>query len=328
MTRASALRALTGALLLGLSACQPTVQSYNAAVQEPALIEDQFLAVDMAALPVKRWLPKASPKAILVALHGFNDYANAFDAPGTYFAQHGIATYAYDQRGFGGAPQRGIWAGQANLTRDAADMVRALHKQQPGVPIYLLGESMGGAVVISLLAEKPALPLSGAILSAAALWPRSSMNWLYQGTLWMGAHTIPWYKVTGRGLKIMASDNVPMLIALGKDPQVLKETRLDAIYGLVDLMDNAHARIDAIEVPLLALYGANDQIIPPQPVQESFLRIKAPHRVAYYPEGYHMLMRDLQGQVVQQDIVSWVLDAAKPLPSGFDAGWKDRFKKP
>jgi len=54
---------------------------------------------------------KSEVKAVILALHGFNDYANAFDGPGEIWAKEGIVTYAYDQRGFGAAPERGLWPG-------------------------------------------------------------------------------------------------------------------------------------------------------------------------------------------------------------------------
>ncbi|MEJ0071172.1 MAG: alpha/beta fold hydrolase [Pseudomonadota bacterium] len=63
-------------------------------------------------------------------------------------ARHGIATYAYDQRGFGGAPDRGRWAGTPQLAADVASAAALLRGRYPGVPLYLLGESMGGAVAI------------------------------------------------------------------------------------------------------------------------------------------------------------------------------------
>lgn len=320
--------ALSISALLSLGACQPVSQNFQPETHTPSLQAEVLLAVDGATLPLKRWLPKGKPKAVIVALHGFNDYSNAFATPAAYFALHGIATFAYDQRGFGGAPSRGIWAGENNLVRDAKEAVRAVHAAYPQIPIYVLGESMGGAVAVLLAAEpNTASPLSGIILSGPALWGGESMNWLYQGTLWIGAHTIRSYTVTGRGLKILASDNIPMLIALGQDPLVIKETRLDAIYGLVGVMDHAYAHIEKVQTPMLALYGARDQVIPPEPVYHSLLRIDGPHRIAYYPEGYHMLLRDLQGKTVQRDIVSWIENPAAPLPSGFDESWQERMKK-
>ena len=62
-------------------------------------------------LPVSAWQPGGAPRAIVIALHGFNDYRNAFADVGRYFAAHGVTTYAYDQRGFGDTVQRGIWPG-------------------------------------------------------------------------------------------------------------------------------------------------------------------------------------------------------------------------
>ncbi|MBY0355158.1 MAG: lysophospholipase [Rickettsiales bacterium] len=318
-------RWFVGALALLLAACQPTEQAVQERAQSSMVTEDHVVAVDGTKLPLTHWLPKGKVKVVILALHGFNDYRTAFAAPAAYFAKQGIATYAYDQRGFGAAPATGIWAAQKNLTRDAAETLRALAEAYPKVPIYLLGESMGGAVAVSLLAQPdPTLPLSGAILSAPALWGSDYLHWFYRSTLWMGAHTMPWYTVTGSGLKIMASDNIPMLMALGQDPLVIKETRLDSIYGLVGLMSHAAAKVDAVRTPLLVLYGMQDQVIPPQPIYESLLRLKTPHRVAYYPEGYHMLMRDLAAERVWADIVSWITNPVKPLPSGYDRDWQAR----
>ena len=64
-------------------------------------------AADGAELPMRIWLPpnQQKPKAVILAVHGFNDYSNAFDMPGRWWAKHGIATYAYDQRGFGAYPE-------------------------------------------------------------------------------------------------------------------------------------------------------------------------------------------------------------------------------
>ena len=81
----------------------------------PAITDAGFIADDGATLPLKSWLPDGKPKAVILALHGFNDYSNAFKDSGEEWAKHGIATFAYDQRGFGAAPWHGLWAGAARL---------------------------------------------------------------------------------------------------------------------------------------------------------------------------------------------------------------------
>lgn len=290
-----------------LTACTPREQELKPANASPTISAGEYRPGDGAALPLRVWQSKGKAKAVIIALHGFNDYSNAFEMPGRYFASRGILTYAYDQRGFGAGAEAGIWGGQENLTRDVKRMVQAVHTAYPHLPIYLLGESMGGAVVISALAEYGSeIPVRGAILSAPAVWGGATLNPLYRFTLWFGAHSLPWKTVTGEGLKIQASDNIPMLKALGRDPLIIKKTRVDAIYGLVHLMDNAYTKAGEVELPLLVLYGAKDQVIPEGPVRETVETLGSRAQFRYYDEGWHMLMRDLQSTRVCGEIVQWI----------------------
>ena len=300
----------------------------DAAAGAPRLTESRFITDDGLILPVRAWLPadpgggrKArAPDAVILALHGFNDYSKAFEAAGAFWASRGLATYAFDQRGFGESPHTGLWAGAEAMTADLRAAARLLRAKYPGVPLYLLGDSMGGAVILAASRAPATLPTAGAILVAPAVWARSTMPVLYRAALWLGAHTIPWAKVSGRGLKIQPSDNIEMLRALGRDPLVIKETRIDAIHGLVGLMDVALAAAPALELPALLLYGAKDEIVPEDPTLALWRSLpeaaRARQRRALYAEGFHMLLRDLSAEVVWRDIAAWIADPAAPLPSG------------
>lgn len=70
--------------------------------------------------------------------------ANFFTTPAEYLSQHGIACFAYDQRGFGIAPKRGLWAGQDAYIDDLQVLIRLLKQRYPDRPVYLLGEKHGG----------------------------------------------------------------------------------------------------------------------------------------------------------------------------------------
>lgn len=314
---------MCGMALLLLAACTPQEQVNRPASVEPKLTKDYFRSADGEKLPLRHWLPKGKPKAVVIALHGMNDYSNAFTGAGDYFSKNGIALYAYDQRGFGANEVRGIWGGKQNMTGDVRQMVDAVEARHQDVPVYLLGESMGGAVAINSLSDADIEAVDGVILSAPAVWGDDTMNGFYRISLWLMAHTFPSSEFTGEDLEIQASDNIEMLRALARDPLVIKKTRVDAMYGIVGLMDAAYQNIAHIKKPVLMLYGANDQVIPAPAVTGAIKRIKAPYTVAYYPDGYHMLLRDLKGEVVLHDIVSWVNDRYKPLPSGYDMGWRD-----
>ncbi len=272
------------------------------------------------------WSPPGAPKVIVVAVHGFNDYGYAFDRAARAWTDAGVQTYAYDQRGFGATKERGRWAGTDTLVADlraVSELVAAAH---PGTPLYLVGVSMGGAVVMTTMAREADTTVAGVVLVAPAVWGWRTLNPLYRITLWISAHVAPGAKVSGRGLGIKPSDNRDMLIALSKDPLIIKETRVDSVYGLVTLMDEALDAAARLSLPTLVLYGANDEIIPKEPTYRMLRQLTAPHRVAVYPEGFHMLLRDLQATLVHDDIAAWMADPQAPLPSGQDKDWESFFR--
>lgn len=279
------------------------------------------VTADGTRLPLRSWLPEQQPKAVILALHGFNDYSNAFDEPGKYWAARGVATYAYDQRGFGRAPDTGRWAGIETYVddlRSAAALIRARH---PGLPLFVMGESMGGAIVLTAMTSAAPPTADGIVLVAPAVWDRSHMPFYQTWSLWLASHTLPWMQLSAKGLDILPSDNIDMLRKLGADPLVIKSTRIDTIRGLVDLMDTAFGLSPQLTTPSLILYGLRDEVVPKAPTLDMMSRLPRDrrHQIAVYSRGYHMLLRDLQAEAVLADIFSWMTAPAQPLPSRADA---------
>jgi alpha-beta hydrolase superfamily lysophospholipase len=172
-----------------------------------------------------------------------------------------------------------------------------------------------------LSALEPTPPdIDGMILIAPAVWARDTMPLLQRISLWLAAHVTPAEALTGRFLHISPSDNEEMLRALRADPLVIKATRVDVLYGTANLMDRAYAAASKLRMPALILYGQHDEIIPKQPVcdmvQELPRGAQRRWRMAYYPDGYHMLTRDLHRQIVLTDIAAWLLNPGAALPSG------------
>lgn len=314
----------TGCLLLVslLAACAPHFSAVQSAATSSVLEEDYWRSTDGYEHVLQRWLPVATPQAILVAVHGFNDYANFIRDAASYWVREGVAVFSYDQRGFGRSQRSGLWPGRRVLADDLEAFTELLSKRYPGIPIYVLGESMGGAVAVLAFAGEPNGTVEGIILAAPAVWSRSTMPWYQRTLLELAARLLPSWKVTGEGLQIRPSDNRDMLLALSRDPWVIKETRLDTLYGLSNLMDEAYGRVPELNTPLLVLYGAQDQVIPRRPVLEFVQqlpgRASRQQRFAWYENGYHMLLRDLQAPVVWRDVLVWMQGQGDRLPSGAD----------
>jgi alpha-beta hydrolase superfamily lysophospholipase len=285
----------------------PAIAPHGTENDKPTILPDAFLTRDGLRLPLRRW-EAVKPRAIIVALHGMSDYSNAFDMPASWWAQQGITTLAYDQRSFGRAPNGGIWPGGDKLRADLADFVDAVHEQYRGLPVFALGESMGGAVVLSSLAGQRPPRADGVILVAPAVWSRGDMPLSYRVALWTVTHTFPAMTLSGRGLNIWPSDNIPMLRKLARDPLFQHKTRADAVYGLVSLMDEGRHAPEHLESapPILLLYGKNDQVIPKAPTEAVVSTLAGRADIRCYDHGYHMLLRDLEGPQVWQDVLDWV----------------------
>lgn len=328
-------RALAAALLLLLAGCGlPGREDYAALISAsaasapgtPRLAEHEIVTADGTHLPLRIWLPKGEITAVVLAVHGFNDYSNAFEGPARALAWRGIATYAYDQRGFGAAPLHGRWPGRWQLAADLATVSRLVRARHPGTKLYLMGESMGAAIVTVAMTGETGTPrpdADGLILVAPAVWGWQTMGPVERSALAIGMRLLPGFTVSGRGiLRITPSDNNEMLRALSRDPLVIKSTRIDTIYGLVDLMDAAFASADRLDMPLLYLYGERDEIVPKRPTKLMIAHLppaaRTRQRIAWYANGYHMLLRDLDSAVVVGDIASWIAARSVPLPSGAD----------
>ena len=309
-------------LLAAVTGCaQPRLQP-DPGLPEPARLEDGVAVMpDGYRLPYWRWLPRGRPHYVVLGLHGFNEYRIAFAATATRLAARGHAVYAMDQRGFGETAHRGLWPPEGRLAEDVRVMARLIRQRHPGRPMVLLGISMGAAVALLAQTGDPPAPADALVLSAPAVWGRRTMNPFMRAGLWLMVHTAPGSTWTGEKLDIRPTDNLALLRAMARDPLVIKETRADALWGLTGLMDRALDAAHALDRPVLVLHGGRDQVIPRRSVCRLIERLAgadAPVRVRFYPEGHHMLMRDLAGEQVVADIAGW-LEAGPPGPPL--AGW-------
>lgn len=307
---------------LTLAACAPVIQQAGlpgAAFAGPRIETDAIVSFDGARLGLQHWAPAdgAEPWAVIIGLHGMNDYSEAFHLAAPWWAEKGVATYAYDQRGFGRSPERGVWGGPLML-RDlkvVADLVRARH---PNAVVAVVGESMGAAVALAASAQPDAPDVDRMVLVSPAVWGWSTQPLPNSTSLWLLAHVAGPHVLNPPDWlyrKITATDNREELIRMGRDPQMIWGARIDTTYGLVGLMETAYRSVGKASVPTAFLYGAHDQIIPKHAAFPAAQKLKAGDVSAYYPDGYHLLLVDHAAPRVWGDIVGFLKDPKAPLPS-------------
>lgn len=125
---------------------------------------------DNHAAPCLSWIdPLVKPKVCLLCIHGLGLYSGAYTNFGLRMSHNGVATYAIDVRGFGSwmKAQGKEEVDFKACLEDIKVALQSIHAANPGLPVFLLGESMGGAIALRATAMYPDL-VDGLISSVPA----------------------------------------------------------------------------------------------------------------------------------------------------------------
>lgn len=188
----------------------------------------------------------------------------------------------------------------------------------PGVPTFLLGESMGGAVTLFLLRQPAAnAAIAGAIMMAAAaaapphLLPSPAALWLM---LRLG-RLVPWLPMPGTAMTSRADhfasfgDQAVAQQSYYHDPLTLTSVPIGQICAMFPHMAELEAGVPRITAPLLIVHGDRDVRIPVEVSQHVHDAVGSTDKtIRIYKGGRHMLFLDTPGitRAVLDDIAAWV----------------------
>jgi len=260
------------------------------------------------SIAVSQWSSNGDEQAIVLAVHGYGDHGTStFDIAAKHWASLGITTYAYDQRGFGRNPSNGNWPGSDALIDDLAKVSDLIGQRHPDVPLALVGHSMGGGVIAAALGEGRVTP-DQAVLLAPALWGGENLSPFLRAVAHTANLFVPDKRWTGDGIvSIQASDNIEMLRSLGRDPLYVRNPSSREFVGLIRVMDRAVSGAPKVTTPILVAFGAKDEVVPEEPILAAYEQFSGPKEYVKVETGWHMLLRDLQGEVVRDLVADYVL---------------------
>ena len=251
------------------------------------------------------------PQAVILALHGYGDAGDlTFGRAAAAWAARGIAVHAPDQRGFGANPSRRHWPGVDALAADALAEARALRRRYPGLPLTVVGHSMGGGV--ALVAAGLGLDADGLVLAGPAIAGGEALGEAARTAARLLAAALPDRRWTGGGIvRIQPTDDLEAQRAVIADPRHYGDPSSRELYGLVLLMDRAAEAAPAVHIPTLVLMGAHDEVLRPEAVERIARRIPGLTRYVLYPRGWHWLFRDRQSPRVWADVGDFALGVTR-----------------
>ncbi len=271
--------------------------------------EGTFAGADALELYYQAWVPLDQPhRAVLVNLHGLGDHSGLYPRLTDYFPQRGIATYAYDMRGNGRSPgQRAYLRSWDEYREDLASFLTRVRAWEPNLPIFVLGHSLGGLVVLDYALRHPE-GLAGVITAAPPL-----------GKVGVPPVLMALGRVMSRIWPRFSLEVGMDLSGLARDPKVVEAVLADPLFhrrGTARLstevtaaISRVHAGAASLSVPLLILHGSADRMVPPDGSREFFGKVRFPDReLRELPGAYHGLFADIGYQEVLENLERWIDD--------------------
>ncbi len=267
-------------------------------------------------VPYRSWLPLNQPKEVLLCVHGLGFSSASFSEFGRSMAGRGFAVYAVDVRGFGQWAKR---KGQDTVDFEAClldieQALKSLRKAYPGVPVFMVGESMGGAIAMAATARHPEL-VDGLVSSV----PSSDRYFKIGGEIIVGAHYLedPDKKIDPEIIDKISTDErmraqmeSNSMNRLKLSPKELKqfETFMKSNF------DNAHL---IEKPPVLMLAGFKDKLVKPEGTIELFNALSTQDKLLMIiGDGEHLLLEEnqLTNQLAQMLNV-WITDEGRTYRS-------------
>jgi alpha-beta hydrolase superfamily lysophospholipase len=271
-------------------------------------LEETFEGSGGMELYYQRWRPEGTPRASLAVVHGRGEHSGRYGNVVDWFVPRGYAIYAFDQRGYGRSPGgRGYVNSFSEYRHDVAAFLDLVRTAEASRPLFLLGHSLGGLIVLDYALRDPS-GLDGVIASGPSLGaaPVSPLLLLLSKVL-----SRLWPRLTlETGLEVAAlSRDQAVVDAYVNDPLVhnLGTPRLST--EMAKTVDWVQAHAADLALPCLILHGGADRLCAPKDSQAFFDKVTSDDKERHEYEGsYHEIFNDLDKEVVFADMEAWLDD--------------------
>ncbi len=263
--------------------------------------------VDNQGILYRTW-DAASPRAILLLVHGLGAHTARWDFLGSYMAARGVASYGLELRGFGRTPDRprghvdsfSVWE------EDILRLREIIASEHPGQKVYLLGESLGGLTVFNLAASRPEA-FAGQIHISPCFknglkFPISSYLTLVYQYPFNKRKTIPVPFTSA-----MCTRDEAYAAVMEANPDELRVSSLKMLMDTLSGQRRAFRAAASASVPVLFLLAGQDQLVDETASHKLFEKLAlADKTVINYPEMHHALSIDRGRERVFDDILAWL----------------------
>jgi len=253
------------------------------------------------------WLPEGKVKASIFLVHGLNEHCGRYQHLASYLVDQSYAVYGLDLPGHGKSDGLRSYVGSyIDLIKPMESYLDMIKVWQPGVPVFMIGHSMGGLLATAYLAEHPG-QVNGAVLSGSLV---KVPDYVSAFTVQVGkilSTVLPKFRIVEVDKQGLSRD--PGVVqAYIDDPLVFtgKSTvRLSNVinYGITLVENIGHKILE----PLLILHGGDDRVCDPSWSQYLHDLISSPDKELIIYDGlFHEIYNEPEAATVFADVLNWL----------------------
>jgi len=270
-------------------------------------------SADGTPLHARRWLPPGAPRAVLAIVHGYAEHLGRYEHVAAYFAARGYAVYAVDLRGHGESEGARVRVRSfAEYLDDVGALLSYARAQHPGAPLFVLGHSMGGAIVALSLVTRPA-DARGFLLSGPVL-PNPQASLLRR----IGAAVVEHLALVigriapGFGLRTldaaMVSRDPGVVARYDSDPLNYRgKVPAGTVAAMLRAVRAVERRVDRVTQPLLIAHGGADALASPDGARWLYEHAPSADKTLRIYDGlYHEILNEPEQEQVMAEIASWM----------------------
>lgn len=252
------------------------------------------------------WHPREGSDATLVIVHGLGEHSGRYQNVVNHFVPKGYAMYSFDHRGHGRSPgQQGYLNSFDEFDQDVRAFMEMVARREAGKPLFLLGHSMGGCIVLNYIIRHPD-PLNGVIASAPAVGALDIPPILLLLSRVL-EKLLPKLSVATGLDATGVSRNPEVVAAYQNDPLVHGKGSPRFAMELKRTAEWVQANAGRIQLPLLMVHGSHDRLVNVANSRTFFTSLTQPDKkLLVYEGGYHELHNDVGYEQALADIEGWL----------------------
>jgi alpha-beta hydrolase superfamily lysophospholipase len=260
----------------------------------------------------RSWTP-AQPVGVIVIIHGLAEHGGRYQETAEAFVSSGWAVYAGDLRGHGQSPDV-PGAGRVHVNRftdyfrDVEAFVKLARENHDGLPLFLLGHSMGGLITISYVLQSPT-DLAGAIISSPALGthPDFKPPALLRLLVRVLDRLAPRLRFPSDLDTNAISRDPDVVRAYIDDPLISEKVSARWYAEILRAIDQAHANARRLQIPLLLMQSGADRLVDPAaPARWVQAASAGGVELVNWAGFYHEMFNEPEKKQVQRRALDWL----------------------